>query len=133
MRRETSNDPIRGQIEGLGYRRLAVWAGLFMLVVLAAGVVLGMVVKHSRDSPLSVSVALVLSGLLLGFATSILTPSSRRIARNALMALGLTLSLVTFLMRTLLGWSQDLPLLLTISPLMLPLGYVIGQIKTPRS
>ena len=127
-----NENPIQSQIEGLGYRRLAAWVGLFALSVIVAGVVLGLVVKHGHDMPTRVSVALVLSGLLLGFATSILTPSSRRIARNALVALGLALSLVMFGMRTLLGWSEELPLLLTISPLMLPLGYVIGQVRAPR-
>lgn len=122
-------DPIRSQIEGLGNRRLAAWVGVFALSVLAAGFVLGLVVKHNSDRPTRVSVALVLAGLLLGFATSILTPSSRRIARSALMALGLTLSLVAFALRTLFGWSQTIPLLLTISPLMLPLGYMIGQVR----
>lgn len=125
-------DPVRSQIEGLGYRRLAAWVGMFALCVFAAGLVLGLVVKHGHNRPTSASVALVLSGLLLGFATSILTASSRRIARNALLALGLALSLVAFALRTLFGWSHEMPLLLTISPLLLPAGYVIGQIKAPR-
>ena len=126
------DDPIPSQIEGLGYRRLAVWVGRFALYVLAAGIVLGLVVKHGRDAPTRASVALLLTGLLLGFATSILAPESRRLARSALVALGLTMSLVGFVLRTLFGWSMELPLLMTICPLMLPLGYVIGQIR-PRS
>jgi len=127
-----NEDPIRSQIEGLGYRRLAAWVGVFALCVVAAGVVLGLVVKHGGDRPTRVSVALVLTGLLLGFATSILTPSSRRIARNALVALGLALSVVAFALRTLFGWSHTLPLLLTLSPLLLPVGYVIGQVRVSR-
>lgn len=124
-----NQNPIRSQIEGLGYRRLAVWVGVYGLGVLVAGVVLGLVVKHAPDKATRLSVALVLTGLLLGFATAILTPSSRKIARNALVALGLTLSLTAFLLRVLFGWSHEIPLALTISPLMLPLGYVIGQMK----
>lgn len=109
------------------------WVGRFALYVLVAGIVLGLVVNHGRDGPTCASVALVLTGLLLGFATSGLAPESRGLARNALVALGLTLSLVAFGMRTLFGWNRELPLLLAISPLMLPLGYVIGQIKYRNS
>lgn len=127
-----NEDPIQSQIEGLGYRRLAMWVGVFALCVFAAGGVLGLVIKHGYDRPTSVSVASALSGLLLGFATSILTPSSRRIARDALVALGLALSLIAFAMRTLFGWSHEMPLLLTVSPLLLPLGYIAGQIRLPR-
>lgn len=127
-----NEDPISSQIEGLGYRRLAVWVGRFALGVVASGIVLGLVVKHAQK-PTRASVALIFTGLLLGYATSILTPSSRRIARIALVALGLTTSLIAFTARTLFGWSQEMPLLLTISPLMLPLGYLIGASKAPRS
>lgn len=125
-------DPIGSQIEGLGYRRLAAWVGVFTLYVVAAGVVLGLVIKHGHDRPTRASVTMVLTGFLLGYATTILTPSSRRIARNALVALGLVLSLVAFALRTLFGWSHALPLLLTVSPLLLPVGYVIGQVRASR-
>lgn len=127
-----SEDPIKSQIEELGYRRLAVLVGTFALCVVAAGVVLGLVIKHGGDRPTSASVALVLAGLLLGYATSILTLSSRRVARNVLLAMGLSLSLVGFAMRTLFGWSYEMPLLLVVSPLFLPAGYIAGQIKAPR-
>jgi len=127
-----NQNPIRSQIEGLGYRRLAVWVGVYAIGVLVAGVALGLVVKHINDKSIRLSVALILTGLLLGFATSMLTPSSRKIARNALVALGLTLSLTAFSLRVLFGWSHELSLALSLSPLMLPLGYIIGQFRASR-
>jgi len=44
----------------------------------------------------------------------------------------LALSVVAFALRTLFGWSHTLPLLLTLSPLLLPVGYVIGQVRVSR-
>lgn len=127
-----SEDPIRDQIEGLGYRRLAGCFGRFALMVLACGVAVGLAAKHASVGT-ALSALCLITGVLLGFATSILASSARKALLLSFAIFGAALFLVMFAMRTLFGASQEYALLETTAPLLLPVGYVIGQIKSPRS
>ena len=126
-----SDDPIRNQIEGLGYRRLAGCAGKFVLVVLSCAFVIGLFAKHTSKG-VSLCVLWLASGLALGFATSILTPIARRILLTSFVFLGVVPFLWMFIMRTTLGASRELALLEAVSPLMLPGGYVLGGVVGRR-
>jgi hypothetical protein len=129
---EMSDDPIRSQIEGLGYRRLAGCLGRFALMVLACGLVFGLTAKHASIGA-ALSALCLITGVLLGFATSILTPSARKALLISFVIFGLAFFLAVFAMRTLFGGSQEYALLEAVAPLLLPVGYVIGQVKVPRS
>ena len=121
-----NNDPIERQIEDLGNRRLAGCACWWAGVVLIGGFVLGLVAKHVRDKPTCAAVAFAVSGLLLGYVTSILASGSRKIVLMAFVVLPLVLSLGLFSFRTVLGYTHALPLRLTIAPLFLAAGFLAG-------
>ena len=123
------SDPIANQIEGIGNRRLLGCAAKFALAVLVGGVVLGLVARNTHDRPLTGAVALALSGLLFGFATSFLTPAMRKLLRTVFVVFPLVATLVMFAFRTLFGWQSELPLLAVVAPLAFSAGFFIGQVK----
>ena len=126
-----NDDPIRRQIEGLGYRHLAGCFGRFALMVLACGVAFGLATKHASVAT-ALSALCLITGLLLGFATSILTSSARRVLLISFLIFGLALFLDVFALRTLFGESREYALMEAIAPLLLPVGYVVGQVKLSR-
>ena len=126
-----NEDPIRRQIEGLGYRRLAGCFGRFALMVLACGVAFGLTAKHASVGT-ALSALCLITGLLLGMATSILASSARRVLLISFLIFGLALFLAVFALRTLFGASREYALMEAIAPLLLPAGYVVGQVKLPR-
>ena len=96
-----NNDPMIGQIEGIGNRRLLGCVGKFVLAVFVAGLVIGLVAKHTQDKPIRGAVALLASGLVFGFATSVLTAGARKFLRAVFVAFPLAASLAMFGLRTL--------------------------------
>lgn len=125
------NDPIERQIEGLGDRRLLGRAVVAALLVAAGGVAYRLVVRHSEDAPTRAVAALAVSGLLFGFATSSLAAKMRRLLAIALVILPLAVSTLLFALRTVLGWSAELPMRLVAAPLCLTVGFLIGHFARP--
>jgi len=121
-----NHDPIANQIEGIGYRRLAGRAGRFVAVFLAGCVLLGWVVRHTRDKGIRAAVALALCGLLFGYASSVLATSSRKLLIRVFVLVPLVVSLSMFAFRTLFGRAEELPLRLVLAPLALALGFLLG-------
>ena len=128
-----NNDPIPNQIEGIGNRRLLGCAAKFALAVLVGGVVLGLVARDTHNRALTGAVALALSGLLFGFATSVLTPAMRKLLRTVFVVFPLVATLMMFAFRTLFGRQAELPLLAVVAPLAFTAGFLIGQFKRGRS
>ena len=126
-----NNEPIERQIEGLGDRRLLGRAVATALVVAAGGVAYRLVVGHSEDAPTRAAAALAVSGLLFGFATSSLAAKMRRLLTVALVVLPLAVSVCLFALRTVLGWSAELPMRLVAAPVCLSAGFVIGHFTRP--
>jgi len=126
-----SEGPIRRQIEGLGYRHLAGCFGRFALMVVACGVAFGLAAKHASVGT-ALSALCLITGLLLGMATSILTSSARRVLLISFVIFGLALFLAVFALRTLFGGSRYHALIEAIAPLLLPVGYVVGQVRASR-
>ena len=65
-----NNDPIANQIDGIGSRRLLGCLVRTPLALVLGGTFLGLVARHAHNRILTGAVALALSGLLFGFATS---------------------------------------------------------------
>lgn len=119
------NERIANQIEGLGDRRLL---GCFMktlLILALGGIVLHMVVRQSEDTAKNLAVMLAISGLVMGYATSYL----RTVLKVVMATVPLAATFVMFVMRTVLGWSNDLPLLMTLAPLVFGIAFLIGQLR----
>lgn len=101
------NERIANQIEGLGDRRLL---GCFMktlLILALGGIVLHMVVRQSEDTAKNLAVMLAISGLVMGYATSYLDPRMRTVLKVVMATVPLAATFVMFVMRTVLGWSND--------------------------
>lgn len=120
---------IAGDIESLGNRRMLGCLGRFLLVFFVALVVYAIAVKHTSDRSIRAAAALAVSGVILGFATSILTSQSRKLLIGAFVALPLVIAIVLFAFRTLFGMSHALPLRLVLAPLFFSAGFVAGQIR----
>lgn len=123
------NERIANQIEGLGDRRLL---GCFMktlLILALGGIVLHMVVRQSEDTAKNLAVMLAISGLVMGYATSYLDPRMRTVLKVVMATVPLAATFVMFVMRTVLGWSNDLPLLMTLAPLVFGIAFLIGQLR----
>ena len=87
---------------------------------------LGLVARHTPDRPTRLAVALAVSGIVLGFGTSIIAENSRRFLRRVFVVAGLALTVVMFGHRTLFGYTRELPLLITVAPLFFSAGFLIG-------
>jgi|GEM_PF-1759723 len=114
------------QIEMSGVRRLAGCVVTIAVVVFAAAFVVRLVARHASHSTVE-AIAYAIAGVLLGLGTSILTPSARQILKLFLTALALLLFSIMFVQRTLFGWSHHFTMIAVISPLLMPLSYVITQ------
>ena len=123
-------DRIRSEIENLSHRRMAGCIGKLILVVVICGLAVKWAAGQSRAMTLF-TVSLV-TGLLWGLATSVLTVRARRVLLNAFTAAGVCIFVFAFALRTVFGASRDLALLTAVSPLMLPLGYYIGSTRLFR-
>ncbi len=126
------SDPISNQIEGIGNRRLLGCAAKFALAVVLGGVVLGWVARDAHNKALTGAVALALSGLLFGFATTVLTPEMRKLLRTVFVVVPLVAAFAMFASRTLFGWQAQLPLLGVLAPLAFTAGFLIGQFRRKR-
>ncbi len=122
-------DPIIGQIEGLGNRRLIISAAIWLLALLLGGIVLGLAANTTNDKATIIAIACAVSGLLLGFATSILTSSMRRLLKIVFISLGIFIAILLFASRTIGGYSSVIPLRLVATPLAFPIAFCIGQSK----
>lgn len=88
-----------------------------------------MVVRQSEDTAKNLAVMLAISGLVMGYATSYLDPRMRTVLKVVMATVPLAATFVMFVMRTVLGWSNDLPLLMTLAPLVFGIAFLIGQLR----
>jgi hypothetical protein len=102
------------------------------LVLVLGGVVLGLVARHAHNRILTGAVALMLSGLLFGFATSFLTFRMRKLASTAFLISAIAASLAILIARTCCGWESKLPLEVVFVPFVFPIAFKLGQAKGNR-
>lgn len=101
------------------------WAAMFVAGIIALAIVMG----ASPNQSLRAAAAFAFTGLVLGFSTSFLTIGARRFLLVTFIAVPIVVSLVMFAMRTVLGYTDEYPLRLVVSPIFLSAGFVVGQVR----
>ena len=124
-----NDDPLPNQIDSIGDRRLAGCAAKALVFFVLGCLALGFTAKRTHDAGIRLAVALGMSGLVIGFAASGLTPRARGFLTRVFVLLPLVVSLLMFAYRTLFGRSEELPLRLVLAPLALAIGFLIGRGK----
>ena len=91
--------------------------------------VLGFTTRSTRDPGIRFAVALGLCGIPFGFYVSFLSTKARKFLSAFFVSFPLATTLVLYVSRTLLGWSEELPLRLVLAPLAFAGGFLIGRIR----
>ncbi len=126
------NDRIPNQIDNIAFRRLLGCLVKFVLVFLAGMAVFALVVKHTDDRGTRAAAAFAFGGLVFGLAASILTDRAQKLLLGVFIPMPIAAALCMFALRTLFGMSEELPLIVTLAPLFLPAGFILGRSRRKR-
>lgn len=127
------HERIHNQIEALENKHIIGCAIQWLMLLLIGTFTLAFLLKHTHDKAIRVAIAFGFTGLLLGFATSFLTCTSRKLLMSVFTFIPLALSLGMFIFRTLFDCADKFPLKLVITPLFITAGFLLGQLRTRRT
>lgn len=122
-----STDPIPDQISRMGDRRLAGCAAKFMALVALGCLALGLTIRRTKDPGTRLAVAVGLCGVVFGFYVSFHARRASRFLTGFFIAFPVACTFVLYICRTLLGWSEELPLRLVLAPLAFAGGFLLGR------
>ncbi len=125
-------DPIPNQIDRIGNRRLAGCTAKFAALLLVGIGVLAVTTRTTRDPGTRFAVAVGLCGLLFGFYVSLLSTWASRVLSWFFVLFPIAATLVMYVCRTMLGWSDELPLRLVLAPLAFAAGFLVGKGRLAR-
>jgi len=118
---------IPNQIDDIAARRLIGCVVKFVFVFLAGMVMFALIVKHAEDRGTRAAAAFAFGGLVFGLAASILTNRAQKQLLWVIVPLPPAASICMFALRTLFGMSDELPLMVTVAPLFLSAGFLLGR------
>jgi hypothetical protein len=124
---EVTRNRIPNQIDDIAARRLIGCLVKFVLLFLAGMILFALIVRHAEDRGTRASAAFAFGGLVFGLAASILTHRAQRMLLWVILPLPPVASLCMFVLRTLFGMSDELPLAVTVAPLFLSAGFLVGR------
>ena len=107
-----------------------VWRTAALLAV--AGIVATLMLGHSPDRATRAVVACAVSGFVFGLVGSLLAIKQRRVLTVVFVLVPVGLAIGLFFCRTILGWHEQLPLRLALSPLAFAACFIAGQVGRRR-